>query len=264
MILVLITKVDVSYYAVTKSSSQYTAYFYMGTGVSSIGGSSRSCSRYNGASSCKVSAPSITAKSGYTVQGWNTSKTATAASVKVGGSIILSGNKSYYTVTKPVPRTYTATFYPNGSKNSTMTRSCTTSGTSTSCKITTPGISAASGFTVVGWGTSSYSTTKSVSTYTSITLSGNKVYYAVTRGSFTATFKKGSNVSSIGTTSRTCYRYNGASSCNVTTPSITPKSGYAVAGWATYSGATTNASYKPYATIKMYKNATFYTAVYKK
>ena len=250
-----------TYYAVTRSKSQYYANFIKGTGVSSIGFSKLGCYAYNEATSCSVKAPTITASSGYTVVGWSRDKTYISHFVAVGSTIELFGSVNYYTIVKPVSRTFTATFYPNGSNGSKIARSCKTTGTS--CKITAPAITPKSGFSVVGWGTSSGSTTKSVGTNTTITLSNNRSYYAITKGSWTATFKKGANVSSIGYSSKTCYRYNGALNCQVLTPSITAKSGYVVSGWATYSGAT-SASYKVGSYITLSKNTTLYTAVNKK
>ncbi|MEI3508601.1 MAG: InlB B-repeat-containing protein [Bacilli bacterium] len=68
---------NTTYYAVTKSTSAYTATFNT-NGATSVGSSSLSCYRYNGASSCNVTAPSIT-RSGFTIIGWNTTASATTS-----------------------------------------------------------------------------------------------------------------------------------------------------------------------------------------
>ena len=54
---------------------------------------------------------------------------------------------------------------------------------------------------------------------------------------YTVTFVKGDNVSSIGSTSLTCSTTGNSNTCEVTVPTITPSSGYSTLGWA-LSGST--------------------------
>lgn len=66
-------------------------------GATSIGSSSLSCNTTG--SSCTVKAPSIK-RDGYTIVGWNTSKNATTAQYKVGSTITLTKNTTFYAITK--------------------------------------------------------------------------------------------------------------------------------------------------------------------
>ena len=65
-------------------------------GATSIGSSSLSCNTTG--SSCTVKAPSIK-RDGYTIVGWNTSKNATTAQYKVGSTITLTKNTTFYAIT---------------------------------------------------------------------------------------------------------------------------------------------------------------------
>ena len=254
-----------TFYAITKANSSYIARFYKGSTVSTISETGIGCYRINGESSCAIKAPTITPKKGYTALGWATTSSATSASVKVGEVINLTSSRSYYTVTKLISNTYTATFYSNGSRNSLTTKSCTASGTATSCKITTPAISAASGFSVVGWGTSSGATTASIGANKSLTLTGNKSFYAITKSTskYTASYVKGTGVKSINFSSMSCFRYNGATSCAVATPSITPNNGYVASGWATTKNSST-VFVGMSRSLTLTSNKTLYTVVKKK
>lgn len=77
-------------YTVTINSSN--------TGVSKVSTSSVSCSTTG--TSCNVSLPTITAKSNYTVVGFNTAKSATTATYKSGSTISISGNMTLYAIVK--------------------------------------------------------------------------------------------------------------------------------------------------------------------
>ena len=73
-------------------------------GAASIGASSRSCSISDAASSCTITAPTIT-RSGYSINGWATNPGGTAT-VTVSGNITLTaGNNgaTYYAITTPIP-----------------------------------------------------------------------------------------------------------------------------------------------------------------
>ena len=222
---------SVTYYAYTQSTAKYVGRFNKGTGVSSISETNVGCYRYNGASTCSITSPKITPSSGYTALGWSSINNASNASVLPGGTINLSRSTDYYTVAKKGVKVYSAIFRPNGSlTNNSSERlvQCTT--TESSCKVSTPTITPKSGFTALGWNTVSSATSSAYLPNSTITLHSNNtvIYYAITRSSspFNAYFNKGTGVSSVGEKSKSCYRYNGATSCSVTLPSITAKSGY--------------------------------------
>lgn len=136
-------------------------------------------------------------------------------------------------------KTFTARFERNGAQSiSYSSVSCST--TKSSCVVKLATIKPKTGFKNVGWGHSSDTTLAILSSGRKLGLTGNVKYYAITKSTspYKASFKKTSNVSSIGKSSVSCYRYNGASTCKVTAPSIKAKSGYKVLGWSTYANAT--------------------------
>jgi len=122
-------------------------------------------------------------RTNYTFAGWYTSAS--------GGSKVTSSTKvttaSNHTLYAHwTANTYTATFIANGSTISYYSITSTSSlgiscqiGSNGTCSVTSPTISR-SGYTVVGWGTSSYSSYASYSSGATITLSGNVTYYAIT------------------------------------------------------------------------------------
>ena len=62
---------------------------------------------------------------------------------------------------------------------------------------------------------------------------------SISARTYTITYEKGSNVSSIGKTSDSCTTTGSSLSCSVTLPSITPNTGYESVGWSTTNGDTT-------------------------
>lgn len=108
-------------------------------------------------------------------------------------------------------KTFTATFKLNGAGSiSGSTISCTTSHGDNTCNIKTP-IITRNGYTIVGWNTSSSATSAAVGANSTVTLNGNKTYYAITKKSVTASFNLNGNI-----TKKSCNIYNTKSSCAVT------------------------------------------------
>ena len=167
-------------------------------------------------------------KANYTFVGWNTNKDATSGLSSLNMS---TSNVTLYAIFR---RDITITFNKNGAStqtnasgtavsDATVTRSCSMYNNATSCTITSPTIAATSGFSVIGYNTSSGATSSTWShntAKTDVSASTTSTWYAVTKSTaqYTATTKK--NVSSAtGTdTSVSCYRYNGSNSCNVSAP----------------------------------------------
>ena len=168
-------------------------------------------------------------KSGWTFVGWNTNKDATT------GLTSLKMNNSNVTLYAIYNKKVTATFNANGATIGSTSQSCYRYNGASSCNVATPSITR-SGFTITGWGTSASTTNAVVKANASLSLTANKTYYAVTSKVVTVTYSKGSNVSSIGSTSATCTIRNSATNCSVTLPSITASSTYIADGW--YSGST--------------------------
>lgn len=157
-------------------------------------------------------------------------------------------------ITVKAKKTFTATFKSNGASSISRTISCTTSRGSDSCTITTPTITR-SGYSIVGWGTSSNSTTAAVGVNKGLTLNGNKTYYAITKKQLTASFVNGSK-----TTKKSCYIYNTKSTCSVTVPYYDDKNGKYGGTWSTSKTGYTQAVGNN--TININGNKTYY-AVYR-
>lgn len=246
-------KGNTKYYAITSKTLKAT---FDKNSADSIGSTSLSCKLYGTATSCSVTAPTIT-RSGWTVVGWNTSSSGTTASNNVGSAITLKSNATYYAITS---KTLKATFNKNGANSIGSTSlSCNLYNSETSCTVTAPTITR-SGWTIVGWNTSNTATTANCRVEKTLTLKSNATYYAITSKSVAAYFiKNGSD--SVGSESLRCNLYNTSTSCSVTAPTIT-RSGWTIVGWNTSNTATT-ASYKVGSTISV-SSSTFYYAITKK
>ena len=237
---------------------------------SSTGVITCTCTVADDASNCSVNSPTITAPSNTpSICGYTESTTAsTTCGIANSATITLTGNKTYYAQTYKAAITHTATFYLNGASkqtnasgtavtDNTVTRTCTRAAVyngatqDASCSITSPTITAASGFTVVGYNTSSTATSSTWNQNTAKTgITGNLTYYAITKSSdqITITFYKngatsqtpsGGSASTENTVTASCYRYNGGSSCSVTSPAIT-RSGFTITGYGTATGSTSS------------------------
>ena len=231
---------NATYYAITRKDAKTITVTFNRNNASSIGATSRSCTiaaTYNGTAqgtTCSITSPTITASSGFSVLGWNTSSGSTSSAWTQNTAKSFSSNATYYAITRSSSQ-LTATFNANGATIGATSRSCYRYNGGSSCNITTPSITR-SGFTITGWGTSASATTAEVKANTSTSINSNKTYYAVTSKVVTVTYSRGSNVSSIGSTSGTCTIRNSATNCQVTLPSITVSSTYVADGW--YSGST--------------------------
>ena len=219
---------------------------------------------------CNITTPTIVASSNTpTVLGYNTTSSATIATVNQNTAISLNSNPTYYAITKKDAVTFTANWNANGATlSSTAQSSCNIAASyngaaqATSCTVTAPTITAPSATpTVLGYNTSassnsnnsSYNTTSKLLTLNSSNT--GSTWYAQTRKdavNYTvSSYEKGSNVSSVGAKTDANSKctinatYNGtaqATSCTVTTPSIIANTGYTSVGWSLTSGATTGSS----------------------
>jgi hypothetical protein len=219
---------------------------------------------------CNITTPTIVGSSNTpTVLGYNTTSSATIATVNQNTAISLSSNPTYYAITKKDAVTFTANWNANGATlSSTAQSSCNIAATyngtaqATNCTVTAPTITAPSATpTVLGYNTSassnsnnsSYNTTSKLLTLNSSNT--GSTWYAQTRKdavNYTvSSYEKGSNVSSVGAKTDANSKctinatYNGtaqATSCTVTAPSITANTGYTSVGWSLTSGATTGSS----------------------
>ena len=249
-----------TYYAVTKSSDYYKVTFNK-NGASSISASSLNCYRYNNQSSCTVKLPTITASSGFEVVGWGNSASSTTKTASVGQSISLSKNATYYAVTKS-KGAYKATFYPRVASvgsykvGTAVIYDCYRYNGGSTCTVKTPSVNVSNGQQFLGWNTDSGATSASIKSEQSISLKSNTPYYAVVREKLTATFNK-NGANSVGSSSLSCYKYNGNSSCTVKLPTITSTSGFDVIGWGSNASSTTKSA-SVGQSVSLSKNTTYY------
>ena len=113
----------------------------------------------------------MVAASGFTIKGYSTGATTYSNYWTHNTAKSVSANANWYAQSEKAAITHTATFNLNGASKQTnasgtavtdasVTRTCTRAAThngtaqDTSCSITSPTITAASGFTVVGYNTS--------------------------------------------------------------------------------------------------------------
>ncbi len=230
----------INLYAVWKKNPTYTLTY------NANGGSDAPPSQ-SGSASYTVSSSKPT-RSGYTFLGWATSSSATSASYTAGDKINLIANTTLYAVWKKNP-TYTLTYNANGGQNPPSSQSGSTSYTISSTKPTR------SGYTFLGWATSSSATSASYTAGDKINLTANTTLYAVWQ-------KK---------TYILAYYANGGvgvptmqnNSTSYTVSSTKPtRSGYTFLGWATSSSAT-SASYTAGDQINLSADTSLY-AVWKK
>ena len=215
-------------------------------------------------------------KDGWKFVGWNTNKD---AKEPLSSFEMTASNTTLYAIFKKDAKTITLTFNKNGatsqtpssggaSSNDTVKETCTIPEVynneiqDTTCNITAPLITPAIGFTTLGYETSSSSTTASWTQRTEKAVSVNTIYYAITRSEnpYTANFNQ-NGATSISSTNESCYRYNGASSCNITTPAII-REGFNIAGWGEQI-TSTSAIVKANSALNLNKNVTYYAVTSK-
>ena len=173
--------------------------------------------------------------------GYSTSSSATTSGWNQNTTKAVSANTTYYAITRSTSY-YRVYFYENGATLSSDThKTCYRYNGASSCYVTSPQITR-TGYTIYGWNTSSSATTASAESGKTISIDGDKEYFAITSKTLTVNFKAGSNVTYIGASSGSCTVWNSNTTCGVATPSITPKNGYRSVGWSTANGATSGTS----------------------
>lgn len=120
-------------------------------GATSVGSNSLSCTLYNKNTNCTVKMPSIT-RSGGSVIGWNRAASSDRPTMKVGETLTLNSNVTYYAITyKVIKATYTRDTKETD-KVVTLSKSsdnCNLYNTQTACNVTLPSITAR-GKTIMG------------------------------------------------------------------------------------------------------------------
>lgn len=178
---------------------------------------------------CNVTLPRII-RSGYTILGWATSSTAKKAQYKVGTTISITKNTKLYAITS---KKLKATFNLNGAKKvGAASATCTLYNKTSSCSVTTPSITAASGFKVLGWAKEAKSTKATIKIDKPLKLKENISLYAVTRSTkgCKITFEK-NNATNLSYYQKTYYKYNGSKYCTITDVPYIYKEGYEICGF---------------------------------
>ena len=248
-------------------------------GATEIGSESLTCNLYNNATSCTVTAPTIT-RSGFEIIGWSTSSSSQTGT-EVGKTLTLTANTTYNAITH---KNVTITFNRNGATSQTpkggsantedtLTQSCDIWNSATTCSITSPTITASTNTpTVVGYATSASATTSSWNHNTVKNVNSNATYYAITKKdaiTYNATFNiQNSSSATSSATSASCTiaaTYNGSkqgTSCTTTAPKLTASTNYTAYGWNTNNKATT-ATIASEGSITLSSNSTYYSIVSK-
>ena len=183
---ITLTNNSTRYYAITYESKN--ADFYL-NGATSVGSDQEYCFAYNTATTCTVTAPTIT-RNKYTIVGWNTDPTAHTALYSVGNEIVLTnGSNDFYAITyRPIQVKFflntAESLIPKGSStpvSENVTEICEAWNIETRCNITSPQIVAPEGYEAVGFNTSATATTSTWDINTTQSRSSTGTYYAITK-----------------------------------------------------------------------------------
>lgn len=237
---------------VIKNKSKTITVNFDSNGADKIGTSKEKCK--SDGTGCKITLPSIT-RTNYNIIGWSKNKNSSVAEYKPGDKITVYSDNTYYAITS---KEIKASFKANGATMSDKVETCSIYNKETSCTVMTPSI-VRDKYNIIGWGNSSNSKTKEVNANTSIILTENKEFYAVTSRTITATFNK--NGANVIETSKNCSIYNTNSSCSVTTPDIN-RSGYNIVGWGDNASSTTK-RYNVKESIVLKDDITYYAITYR-
>ena len=170
---------------------------------------------------------------GRTFKGWSTSSTATSASYQPGGSISISANTTLYAVWELI--TYTVSYNANGGSGAPSSQT-KTYGVNLTLSSTIP---TRTGYTFLGWSTSSTATSATYSAGGTYSSNADATLYAVW-SQITYTVSYNANGGSGAPASQT-KTYGVALTLSSTVPTRT---GFNFDGWGT-SASATSASYQP-------------------
>ena len=192
----------------------------------------------------------VPTRSGYAFLGWSTSSTATSATYSAGSSFTSNANTTLYAVWKA--NTYTVSYNANGGSGAPSSQT-KTYGVTLYLSSTVP---ARSGYTFLGWSTSSTATSATYSAGGSFTANADTTLYAVWKAN-TYTVSYNANGGSGAPSSQT-KTYGVTLYLSSTVPT---RSGYTFLGWSTSSTAT-SATYSAGGSFTSNANTTLY-AVWK-
>lgn len=224
------------------SSSAYNDVTFSGTGTMSWssytvsynanGGSGAPSSQTKYYNSTLTLSSTVPTRSGYTFLGWGTSASATSVAYAKGSSYTANSGTTLYAVWK---KTITLTYNANNGTSAPSSQSATIYNATTSYKFTLSSTKPTrTGYTFLGWSTSSTATTSSYSAGGTITLSDSTTLYAVWRENYLTVsyysnyadyFNSGSSYTPLNTVSATTnvkvyeYKFKYATAYNSTSTS---------------------------------------------
>ena len=162
-------------------------------------------------------------KTGFTCIWWNTDATAHEGLA----SITLNEDKTVYAI---FSKTLTASFVlvdDDAATLSSSTSTCTYYNKESVCSLSSPTLTAKSWYTVDGWSSTNWGTT------TTTTFVDEGTYYSVTHNNTPVTVTFNANGNGGPYSPQSCYKYNGNSTCSITSPAITPANGFTTIWWST-------------------------------
>ena len=231
---------NTTYYTITRKKVTVT---FDKNAASSISETTKTCYIYNGDIGCQITPPEVTTPTGFEFIGWGTLKDSTIGTNANNNPMLELRDIKYYAITKSV-NPYTATFTNQDSNAVTLSKSgasCYRYNGQTSCEITAPKMTAQTGYVALGFNQTNNATTSTLNSESNASISSNITYYTITKteNPIIVTFSK-NGAKSISSTKEECYKYNGQTSCNIKSPTITVDSGGTVIGWNTSSNVTTS------------------------
>ena len=189
-------------------------------------------------------------RSGYTFVGWGSSASDTTAVNQPGGTYTGNSAYTYYAIWK---KTITLTYNANGGSSAPSAQSANVYNATTSYKFTLSSTKPTrTGYTFLGWSTSSTATSASYSPGGNITLSSSDTLYAIWQIiTYSVTYNANGGTGAPNSQTKTY-------GVNLTLSSTKPtRSGYKFLGWSTSSTAT-EPTYNPGATYTQNANLTLY------
>lgn len=250
---------------ITVSNPSYNYNLYFDANGGSGGPSTMTKTSTSTSSTLSFTIPSTEpTRSGYTFLGWSTSSSATTATYDPGDTVrVTYDDLTLYAVWQENKQYYYAYLYYNANggsgEPSTQSDSIYASSASGSKSFTISSTKPTkSGYTFLGWSTSSGASSASYQPGSAISVSygSSKTLYAVwEQTKYTSTLNFSANGGS-GAPSSLTDTHTSTSAHTFTIPSTKPtKSGFVFLGWSESSSATT-ASYQPGSTISVAYNGT--------
>ena len=260
---------NTTFYAVTYATFSASFTVQDSAAVSKSGGST-SCRVYNRESSCNITAPTLTANSGYDFKGWNTLANTTDASLASGADLTLySSSVKYYSITyntTPLIAKFVISNPVSATKTGGIT-TCTLWNGATECSLTAPRLIPNESYSVDGWYDPEldWSLASGESFLISPAISGT-TFYAVTRSTleYSVTFNlRDSAHFSMSTETLSCAPVDG--SCSIAVPTITTLDpAYSFLGWTLDPSSTDATSLEPTLTLTAENSGYAYYSVSKR